>query len=56
MQKKLKIGVIGAGILGMCNALFLQKNGYNVTLFDRDLEIFQHHLMATQVIFLHMHH
>ena len=36
MQKKLKIGVIGAGIQGMCNALFLQKNGYNVTLFDRD--------------------
>ena len=35
MQKKLKIGVIGAGIQGMCNALFLQKNGYNVTLFDR---------------------
>ena len=36
MQKKLKIGVIGAGIQGVCNALFLQKNGYNVTLFDRD--------------------
>ena len=36
MQKKLKIGVIGAGIQGMCNALFLQKNGYKVTLFDRD--------------------
>ena len=36
MQKKLKIGVIGAGIQGMCNALFLQKKGYNVTLFDRD--------------------
>ena len=35
MQKKLKIGVIGAGIQGVCNALFLQKNGYNVTLFDR---------------------
>ena len=35
MQKKLKIGVIGAGIQGLCNALFLQKNGYNVTLFDR---------------------
>ena len=36
MQKKLKIGVIGAGIQGVCNALFLQKKGYNVTLFDRD--------------------
>jgi len=36
MQKKLKIGVIGAGIQGLCNALFLQKKGYNVTLFDRN--------------------
>ena len=36
MQKKLKIGVIGAGIQGVCNALFLQKKGYNVTLFDRN--------------------
>ncbi len=37
MQEKiLKIGVIGAGIQGVCNALFLQKKGYQVTLFDRD--------------------
>ena len=36
MEKKLKIGVIGAGILGVCNALFLQKKGYQVTLFDKD--------------------
>ena len=33
---KLKIGIIGAGIQGVCNALFLQKKGFQVTLFDRD--------------------
>jgi len=36
VEKKIKIGVIGAGIQGVCNALFLQKKGFNVTLFDRD--------------------
>ena len=36
MEKKLKIGIIGAGIQGVCNALFLQKKGYEVTLFDKD--------------------
>ena len=36
MEKKIKIGVIGAGIQGVCNALFLQKKGFKVTLFDRD--------------------
>ena len=35
-NKKVKIGVIGAGIQGVCNALFLQKKGFKVTLFDRD--------------------
>jgi len=36
MTKKLKIGIIGTGIQGVCNALFLQKKGHQVTLFDRD--------------------
>ena len=36
MTNKLKVGVVGAGIQGVCNALFLQKKGYQVTLFDRD--------------------
>ena len=31
-----KIAIIGAGIQGVCNALFLQKKGFDVTLFDRD--------------------
>ena len=36
MTKKLKVGIIGAGIQGVCNALFLQKKGHQVTLFDRE--------------------
>ena len=36
MEKNLKIAIIGAGIQGICNALFLQKKGYQVTLFDKD--------------------
>ena len=36
MKHNLKIGIIGAGIQGVCAALFLQKKGYQVTLFDRD--------------------
>ena len=36
MQKNLKIGIVGAGIQGISNALFLQKKGFSVTIFDRD--------------------
>ena len=36
MTNKLKVGIVGAGIQGVCNALFLQKKGFQVTLFDRD--------------------
>ena len=35
-NNKVKIAVIGAGVQGICNALFLQKKGFKVTLFDRD--------------------
>ena len=35
-EKILKVGIVGAGIQGVCNALFLQKKGYHVTIFDRD--------------------
>ncbi len=35
MSNKLKIGILGSGIQGVCNALFLQKKGYEITLFDR---------------------
>ena len=36
MSKNIKIGIVGAGIQGVSNALFLQKKGFNVTIFDRD--------------------
>ena len=36
MEKKLKIGIVGAGIQGISNALFLQKKGFKVTIFDRE--------------------
>ena len=36
MNNSSKIGIIGAGIQGISNALFLQKKGFEVTIFDRD--------------------
>ena len=36
MSKKLKIGIIGAGIQGISNGLFLQKKGFDVTIFDKE--------------------
>ena len=36
MNNSLKIGIIGAGIQGISNALFLQKKGFDVTVFDRE--------------------
>ena len=36
MKKIKRIAIIGAGIQGVCSALFLQKKGFDVTLFDRD--------------------
>ncbi len=36
MNKRLKIGIVGAGIQGISNGLFLQKKGSDVTIFDRD--------------------
>ena len=36
MTKKLTIGIVGAGIQGICNALFLQKKGFAVTIFDKN--------------------
>ncbi len=36
MNKSLKVGIVGAGIQGISNALFLQKKGFEVTIFDRE--------------------
>jgi len=35
-MKKFRIGIVGSGIQGVCTALFLQKKGYEVTLFDKE--------------------
>jgi len=35
-MKKIRIGIIGSGIQGVCSALFLQKKDYEITLFDRE--------------------
>ena len=35
-MKRFRIGIIGSGIQGVCTALFLQKKGHEVTLFDRE--------------------
>ena len=35
-MNKLKIGIVGSGIQGISNALFLQKKGFQVTIFDRE--------------------
>ena len=34
-MKKFRIGIVGSGIQGVCTALFLQKKGYEVTIFDK---------------------
>jgi len=36
VKKKSSIGVIGAGIQGVCLSLYLIKKGFHVTLIDRD--------------------
>jgi len=36
MNKRLKVGIVGGGIQGISNALFLQKKGFEVTIFDRE--------------------
>ena len=35
MNKNIKVGIVGAGIQGISNALFLQKKGFSVTIFDQ---------------------
>ena len=36
MKKNMSVGIIGVGIQGISNALFLQKKGFEVTIFDRE--------------------
>ena len=37
MNNKSKVGIVGAGIQGISNALFLQKKGFDVIIFDSDV-------------------
>ena len=55
MNKNLKVGIVGAGIQGVSNALFLQKKGFNVTIFDRDNPGSQAASYGMQVTFHLMH-
>ena len=36
MNNNLNVGIIGAGIQGISNALLQKKKGFNVTIFDKD--------------------
>ena len=36
---KLKVAIIGAGVSGLCSALFLQRLGHEVTVFEKDKSI-----------------
>ena len=36
---KLKIAIIGAGVSGLCSALFLRRLGHEVTVFEKDRSI-----------------
>ena len=36
MQTKPQVAVVGAGIIGICSAFFLQKSGFKVTLIDKN--------------------
>ena len=36
MNSKPQIAVVGAGIVGICSAYFLQKTGFQVTLIDKN--------------------
>ena len=36
MDNNLSVGIIGSGIQGISNSLFLQKKGFKVTIFDKE--------------------
>ncbi len=43
MTKQAHVAVVGAGVLGLTQALLLQRAGYSVTLFEREHERLDHH-------------
>ena len=36
---KLSVAIIGAGVSGLCSALFLRRLGHDVTVFEKDKSI-----------------
>lgn len=43
MTKQNQVAVVGAGVLGLIQALLLQRTGHQVTLFERENERLDHH-------------
>ena len=58
MSKKLNIGIVGAGIQGVSNALFLQKKGFEKLFLIEIIQEAQQRLMVMQVIshLTHLYH
>ena len=52
---KLKIGIVGAGIQGISNALFLQKKVLTLQFSIEMSLVVLPHLMVMRVIFLRTH-
>ena len=55
MTAKSKIGIVGAGIQGVSNALFLQKKDLTLLYLIEMTLVVQPHLTVMQDIFHHMH-
>ena len=51
MNKKLNVGIVGAGIQGISNALFLQKKGYEVKIFEKRSFVFKKEGVLTSIRF-----
>ena len=57
MNKNIKVGIVGAGIQGVSNALFLQKKGFNVKyLIEIILEAKQHRMEMQDIFLLMLHY
>jgi 2-polyprenyl-6-methoxyphenol hydroxylase-like FAD-dependent oxidoreductase len=53
MNNSIKIGIVGAGIQGVSNALFLQKKGFDVTLLiEMSPEVQQPHMEMRDIFLL----
>ena len=39
IEKRAEIGIVGAGIIGLCTAYFLAERGHSVTVIERDRKV-----------------